>query len=64
VEPPVTPTPTAPVSGPPTGGPSFIKPNVAGETTGVGEPARGGDTAPRNGVKHPSTNAKKVAQAG
>jgi hypothetical protein len=64
VEPPVTPTPTAPVAGPPAGEPSFIKPNIAEETMGVGERVRGGETAPRNGVKHPATNAKKVAQAG
>lgn len=58
---PATPTP---VSGPAAESPSFIKPNVVGETEGVGDPARTGETASRNGVKHPTTNAKKVAQAG
>jgi len=43
---------------------SFINPKDTAETAGVGEPTRAGETAPRNGVKHPTTNAKKVAQAG
>jgi hypothetical protein len=58
------PASAAPVAGPPAGGSSFIKPKDAAETGGVGEPSRVGDTAPRHGVKHPATNAKKVAQAG
>jgi len=58
------PASTAPIAGPPAGGSSFIKPKDAAETAGVGEPSRVGETAPRNGVKHPNTNAKKVAQAG
>jgi hypothetical protein len=55
---------TAPVAGPLAGGSSFIKPKDTAESAGVGEPPRVGETAPRNGVKHPATNAKKVAQAG
>ncbi|MFN7806058.1 MAG: hypothetical protein ACK5TO_18735, partial [Planctomycetaceae bacterium] len=58
------PASAAPVAGPPAGGSSFIKPKDTPETAGVGEPSRVGETAPRNGVKHPNTNAKKVAQAG
>jgi hypothetical protein len=63
-EPPVPPAASHPVSGPAAGGSSFIKPKDAAETAGVGEPTRAGETTPRNGVKHPTTNAKKVAQAG
>jgi len=63
-EPPVPPAASPPVSGPAAGGSSFIKPKEAAETAGVGEPTRAGETTPRNGVKHPTTNAKKVAQAG
>ena len=64
VEPAVTPASSPPVSGPAAGGSSFIKPKDTAETAGVGEPTRAGETTPRNGVKHPTTNAKKVAQAG
>ena len=64
VEPAVTPASSPPVSGPAAGGSSFIKPKDTAETVGVGEPTRAGETTPRNGVKHPTTNAKKVAQAG
>ena len=64
VEPAVTPASSPPVAGPASGGSSFIKPKDTAETAGVGEPTRAGETTPRNGVKHPTTNAKKVAQAG
>ncbi len=60
----VPPAASTPVSGPAAGGSSFIKPKDMAETAGVGEPTRAGETTPRNGVKHPTTNAKKVAQAG
>ncbi|MFN9372421.1 MAG: AAA family ATPase [Planctomycetaceae bacterium] len=63
-EPAVPPAASPPVSGPAAGGSIFIQPKATAETAGVGEPTRVGETTPRNGVKHPTTNAKKVAQAG
>jgi hypothetical protein len=63
-EPAVPPAASTPVSGPAAGGSSFIKPKDMAETAWVDEPTRAGETTPRNGVKHPTTNAKKVAQAG
>jgi hypothetical protein len=54
--------PTASVSGPAGGGSRFIQPIVAAETAVVGEPARVGNSASRNGVKHLTTHARKVAQ--